>query len=260
MFRSFIITACVLLAIPAAAQDAREDLFTKFGVAGCFMLCSPDTDSCAVVHPGRCDMPFLPASTFKILNSMIALEYRAVASIDDTIRWDGIERSFTSWNQDQRMREAFQRSCVWFYQELARRIGETRMGAAVEAAAYGNRDIGGGIDRFWLDGALRITPTQQADFLRRLWKEELPFSSDVQRTVKRLMVLERTDAYTLYGKTGTVMRKDGLLGWMVGFLQKGEDVYVYVLNVEAVDETDFQTFMKMRPELLKQLLQTWNLL
>ncbi|MBE0645807.1 MAG: class D beta-lactamase [Bacteroidetes bacterium] len=248
------------LMLPLHGGGDPERHFREAGVKGSFLLCELDGDSCLRINPERCAQRFIPASTFKILNSMIALEYGAVNGLDDTLRWDGTRYSIESWNQHQCMRDAFQRSCVWFYQELARRIGEKRMKAAVTAVGYGNTDIGGGIDRFWLDGALRVSSEEQLSFLRRLWKEDLPFSVDVQRTVKELMVLERTDAYTLRGKTGTAMRSDDIVGWLVGFLDRGDHVYVYVLNLELPDTDDLSGFLKIRYDLLRTLLHDQGLI
>jgi len=120
--------------------------------------------------------------------------------------------------------------------------------------------IGGGIDRFWLDGALRITPEQQITFLRRLWNEELPFSSDAQRAVKELMLLEETPDYTLRGKTGTALRGDGLVGWLVGYLERGDRVYAFALNIETLNDQDLSGFWTMRMKLVKRLLNSYGLM
>jgi beta-lactamase class D len=254
----------ILLLLSSLVLQPRDDdpqrRFREAGVTGSFLLCEVDGDSCLRIDPQRCARRFIPASTFKILNSMIALQYGAVTDIDDTLRWDGRKHFISSWNQDQSMREAFQRSCVWFYQELARRIGATRMQAAVKAAKYGNEDIGGGIDRFWLDGEMRISAEEQADFLRRLWKEELPFTEEVQRTVKELMLLEQTPEFTLRGKTGTAIRSGAVIGWFVGFLERNGKVYVYVLNVEHPETDDLGEMRNRRFELLRALLRDQGLI
>ncbi len=245
----------------AASKGGDPDrLFREAGVTGSFLLCSLDGDSCLRVNPERCAQRFIPASTFKILNSMIALEQRAVHGLDDTLRWNGKKYRIKSWNQDQCMRDAFQRSCVWFYQKMASRIGEKKMKAAVTASDYGNADIGGGIDRFWLDGALRISSEEQVAFLRKFWNKELPFSSAVQQAVKDLMLLEKTDDYTLRGKTGTAIRSDIMIGWLVGFLERGDKVYIFALNIEAPDSDDMSGFWSLRPKLVKALLRDEGLI
>lgn len=259
MISYILLLTALLLPRPDGDDDPRRH-FRAAGLTGSFLLCAIDGDSCLRVDPRRCAQRFTPASTFKILNSLIALEYGAVAGLDDTLRWDGTQHVIASWNQDQCMRDAFQRSCVWFYQELARRIGDPRMRAAVQAVSYGNQDIDGGIDRFWLDGALRISPDEQAEFLTKLWKNALPFSPDVQQTVKDLMLLERNEEYTLRGKTGTELRGATVIGWIVGYLERGGTTYVYVLNVEHSDAADLGEMREKRFELLRELLRAQQLL
>lgn len=113
----------------------------------------------------RCKQRFIPASTFKIFNSLVALEVGAIANIDTAIPWDGkVNSSFPTWNQDQTMRTAFTRSVVWFYQDLARKIGKERMQQYIQAVSYGNQDIAERIDSFWLNGKLRISPEEQRQF------------------------------------------------------------------------------------------------
>ncbi len=135
------------------------------------------------------------------------------------------------------MRTAFTRSVVWFYQELARRAGNERMSKYIQAAGYGNQDIGDKIDSFWLNGKLRISPEEQIKFLVRLYKEDLPFSPAVIQTVKDVMVIERQDNYTLRGKTGWGRDVDGMrnIGWYVGYLERDNDVYFYALNIVNQD-------------------------
>jgi beta-lactamase class D len=36
--------------------------------------------------------------------------------------------------------------------------------------SYGNQDISGGIDQFWLSSSLKISPKEQADFMEALYK------------------------------------------------------------------------------------------
>lgn len=259
MISHILLLAAFLLPSPVTDEDPQRH-FRAAGVTGSFLLREIDGAHLLRIDPERCARRFTPASTFKLLNSLVALESGAVRSLDDTIQWDGTKHFIASWNQDQCMRDAFQRSCVWFYQELARRVGETRMRAAVRGASYGNQDIGGGIDRFWLDGALRISPDEQAEFLTKLWKNALPFSSEHQHTVKDLMLLERTTEYTLRGKTGTALRGDTVIGWIVGYVERGERTYVYVLNVEHPESEDLGAMRDARFELLRVLLREQELL
>jgi beta-lactamase class D len=205
---------------------------------GCFILYDLKRDRYIRYNSQHCQKRFIPASTFKIFNSLVALEIKAIADENTVIPWNGVvNNEFLEWNQDQTMRTAFKRSVVWFYQELARRAGNERMSKYIQAAGYGNQDIGDKIDTFWLKGKLRISPEEQIKFLVRLYKEDLPFSTTVMKTVKDIMVIERQDNYTLRGKTGWGRDVDGIknIGWYVGYLERDNDVYFYALNVVNQD-------------------------
>ncbi|PZO43500.1 MAG: class D beta-lactamase [Pseudanabaena frigida] len=205
---------------------------------GCFVLYDLKRDRYIRYNSSRCQKRFIPASTFKIFNSLVSLETKAIADENTVIPWNGVSnQSFPVWNQDQTMRTAFTRSVVWFYQELARRAGKENMTKYIQAAGYGNQDIADKIDSFWLRGKLRISPEEQIKFLVRLYKEELPFSPAVMKTVKDIMIIERQDTYTLRGKTGWGRDVDGVknIGWYVGYIERDNDVYFYALNFENQD-------------------------
>jgi beta-lactamase class D len=240
--------------------EERPDLgrfFEEYGARGTFVVLADADGRRVVYNPGRAEAGFLPASTFKILNSLVSLE-TGVIGIDDTIPWDGVDRGVTSWNQDQRMRDAFQRSTVWFYQELARRVGQDRMRDALVRGRYGNQDAGGGIDQFWLTGNLRISALEQVAFLRRLKHRELGFSAAVMDEVEELLVLERCPDYTLRGKTGWVHSEGVHLGWLVGWVERGDAVHYYALNLES-DAEGFP-MMAARPAIVRSALRELGIL
>jgi beta-lactamase class D len=228
-------------AMPAEAERVEVDLsrhFQALGADGAFVLSDPRTDR-LVVHGGSgTGERYLPASTFKILNSLIALETGALADEHEIIPWDGVDRG-EWWNGDQAMTRAFQRSTVWFYQEVARRVGEERMRRWVERVGYGNQDVRGGVDRFWLDGELRISAEEQVDLLRRLHAGTLPFSDRSQEIVRRVMLMEEGAGYVLRGKTGWTRqgRGEGVehTAWLVGWVERGEEVWFFATRIASRD-------------------------
>ena len=178
------------------------------GVAGTALIFDEASNRYLVFDRKRAETRFSPASTFKIFNAMVALETGAVKDEYEVIRWDGVERQFPDWNRDHSLASGMKFSVVWFYQEMARRAGQQRMQHWIDEAGYGNRDIGGGIDRFWLSGALRISAVEQIGFLRRLAAGTLPFSARSQETVRRITIQESAPDYVLHGKTGWAMHED----------------------------------------------------
>jgi beta-lactamase class D len=174
--------------------------------------------------PNRCDRGYIPASTFKIANTIIGLETGVVSDADSPLPWDGKEYSNPEWNRDHTLRSAVQVSCVPCFQSIARKVGEVQMKDWVNRLDYGNRDISGKIDFFWLGGALRITPFQQIDFLRRLDGGKLPISEHTLDTVRDVLTLDVGPDYVLRGKTGSAMppEQPSEVAWFVGFVELGE--------------------------------------
>ncbi len=206
---------------------AKEPNFGKYdGSAVVFDLNS----SQKIVFGTRADERLSPCSTFKILNSMIALDSKVVKDEDEVIKWDGIKREYPAWNQDHTTRSAIAVSTVWFYQELASRIGEKRMREYVSRVKYGNADTSNSLTSFWLGGgSLKISLNEQVDFLSRLMRNDLEFPQHVMDTVKDIITLEKNDTYRLGGKTGSC----GGIGWFVGFVQNHDKTTVFAFNIKG---------------------------
>ena len=192
-------------------------------------------------RPQRAARRFRPASTFKIPNSVIAIETGVATGPEHPIPWDSARVPRTgffpeSWARDQTLRSAFRNSVYWAYQELARRVGAGPMRAWLARLDYGNRSIAGGVDLFWLEGALRISPEEQVRFLRRLLEGELPVRPSTVEAVRGMARLEGDGAFTLFGKTGTSeVTPTRENGWIVGWLE-GEDPAhrtYYAINMEG---------------------------
>lgn len=171
-----------------------------------------------------------PCSTFKILNSIIALENGVVRDENEIIRWDGVVREYPFWNRDHSMRSAIAVSTVWFYQELARRVGEKKMAEMVRAAEYGNMNTAKTLTDFWLGGgSLKISPNEQVDFLSKLIRNQLPFSSRTMTITKDIMILEKGNGYSVSGKTGSC----GGIGWFVGFVEDDNATKVFAFTIRG---------------------------
>lgn len=183
-----------------------------------------------VVFGERENERYAPCSTFKILNSMIALETKAVEDENESIKWDGVVREYEVWNRDHSMRSAISVSSIWFYQEMAKRIGKERMAEYVSRVKYGNTDTSQNLTNFWLgNGTLFISPNEQIDFLSRLVRNDVPFSQQNINTVKDIMTLEKKDGYRFAAKTGSC----GGVGWFVGFIESKENTRVFAFNIKG---------------------------
>lgn len=232
--------------------------FRDLEVDGSIIIYDSKGDRIFQYNPQRNTTDFPPASTFKILNSLISLETGVIADEIAILTWDGIQRDLPEWNRDLNMREAIKLSAVWFYQVLARRVGHSRMQQWVSEVGYGNQKIGGeeDIDRFWLNGELRITPQDQLQFLQRLYHNKLPFSERSMSIVKDIMINEKTPDHTLRGKTGWYGFGDNSIpniGWYVGYLEKGDTVYFFATNIDIHDRQDATARIELTRRCFKDL-------
>jgi beta-lactamase class D len=202
-----------------------------------------------------------PFSTFKIANSLIALETGAIPGTDFRMQWDSVRHPrsalFPGWYRDHDMRSAMRGSVVWYYREVAKRVGPERMEAHLARIGYGNADVSGGIDRFWLGSSLAISAEEQIEFLRRFHAGELGFSPRTTQAVKDIIVLEETPEYRLSGKTGGGYVDGQALGWLVGYVERGGEVYFFALNM---DGATFDDIAQRRHELSRAVLRALGVL
>jgi len=159
--------------LSASASDtlSRPDWQKHFdakGVRGTFVLFEPAKDRYLILNESRARQRFLQASTFKIPNALIGLEVGSITDENEVFRWDGKPKPYAAWERDQTLETGMRDSVVWMFQEIARRTGKERMKEWLDRLDYGNKDMTGGIDLFWLQGGLRVSAMEQVDFLRKL--------------------------------------------------------------------------------------------
>ncbi len=232
--------------------------FDKYELNGCFMLYSQIDDEYIRYNQNLCDKGYLPASTFKIPNSVIALEEKIVADTNQIIKWNGIEYPRKELNQDQTLKTALKYSCVWVYVDFAEQIGIDKYQKYVETFDYGNKNLTGPETYFWLEGDFRISANQQVDFLNKFYNYKLGVSKQSIDKVKDIIVLEQTDSYTLSGKTGSgVLEDDEYVMWLVGYIEKDNNPYFYAMNFTTFD---YEEKIKLRYEITKEILRELELI
>ncbi len=218
--RPLLFSALLLLSGHTQASEwndsqAVDKLFGAAGVKGTFVLYDVQRQ-CYVGHDReRAETRFVPASTYKVANSLIGLSTGAVRSADEVLPYGGKPQRFKAWEHDMSLREAIKASNVPVYQELARRIGLERMRANVSRLGYGNAEIGQVVDNFWLVGPLKISAMEQTRFLLRLAQGELPFPAPVQSTVRAMTLLEsgRAGSCTARPAGASTARRNSAGGW-----------------------------------------------
>jgi len=242
--RHFLAAVVILFTCQAQAAGWEEnpqvgDLFRSAGVKGTFVLYDVTAQTYRGHDQARAERRFVPASTFKIPNSLIGLSVGAVKSVDEVLPYKGDPHPFIqAWAKDMGLRDAIALSNVPIYQELARRIGLERMRENVARMGYGNREIGTTVDTFWLTGPLQISAVEQTQFLAKLAQDELPFPQEMQRSVREIVFLEQGANWRLYGKTGWENAPGQGVGWWVGWVQKDERIYAFALNMDMQNAAD----------------------
>jgi beta-lactamase class D len=235
-------------------RAALTKRFTDHGTNGTFVGYKVEDYLVIASDTERSGEGRLPASTFKIANSLIALETGVVEDPDkDVFKWDGVTRSIEAWNKDHTLRSAIAVSAVPVYQEIARRIGPERMQNFLDTFDYGNRNIGGGIDQFWLTGELRIDPVQQVDFIDRLRRGTLPIGKRSQDLVRDILPTTKVGEAVIHFKSGLLDKDHGALGWMVGWADNGDKPTVFALNMDCPEPRHIPDRMTLAQACLKDI-------
>lgn len=257
--KHFLAIAAILFIFQTHASGFEEsakvgEIFKSAGVNGTFVLYDVTAHTYTGHNKDRAEKRFVPASTFKIPNSLIGLSVGAVKSVDEVLPYRGHPKPFTkAWEKDMGLREAIVLSNVPIYQELARRIGLELMRDNVVRMDYGNKEIGTTVDTFWLDGPLKINAVEQAQFLAKLAQGALIFPQDVQKSVREIALLDKGANWTLYGKTGWKNTPGPGIGWWVGWVEEDGRIYAFALNMDIQKESDLSKRLELGKASLKAL-------
>lgn len=203
----------------------------------------------------------LPASTFKIPNSIIAIETGVVENDSTVLFWNGKKHRNKNWEQDLIFKDALQYSCVPCYQEVARNIGVKRMKKYLDLFNYGSIKVDStNIDMFWLKGESRINQFEQIDFLINFHQSNLSISKRTESIMKRMMIIDANDSYTVSGKTGWSYSNEKDNGWFIGYIESNQKIYFFATNIEPTEQFDINLFAKTRTEVTYEALKQMKII
>ncbi len=227
---TYIVPIFSLLPLNAIQNNLEiKNLFGELDIEGTVVLHSLNKNQTFIYNEDRSLKLFSPASTFKIVNTLVALNEGKINPEGKVFIWDGTQYDNPNWNKDHSLKSAFQFSCVWCYQIIASKVGRDVYQEYLERLNYGTLSIRFDLTRFWLNGDLRISAIDQVNFLQRVLKRDPVFSKKVYDKLEKTMRPLGAQPYNLYSKTGW----DGAVGWFVGYVRSDTGVWLFAANMDA---------------------------
>jgi beta-lactamase class D len=245
MYKTLLLLFFNCFSIISTAQTNKsidlKSIFAEYQTEGCFVLFDETKNTYYKYNSNLCDSTYLPASTFKIPNALIALEEGIVKDTNQIFKWDGTEYMNPNWNKDQNLHSSMKVSCVWVYFNFAKQIGIPKYNEYLQKFNYGNQNTNG---------------NQQVDFLGKFYNHQLKTSTKSIDIIKDMIVIENTAKYKLSGKTGCgdLVALNQFIMWHIGYLEVNHKVYYYALNfVTPNSYTNFASRLEITKKALKQL-------
>jgi beta-lactamase class D len=247
----------MLMSPALLAEDAQiAALLERENLKGTLVIASLHGGQRFVHDEARASRRYPAASTFKVANTLIALQEGVVTGPDSPFTWDGTRYSIANWNRDQTLESAFRVSCVWCYQQLARQIGSTRYREILHTINYGELHEPFALTTFWLDGSLSISAGEQVAFLKQVYQRSLPFSATAYDTLQQIMLSKRGDTFAIYAKTGLAGDGPGRTGWYIGYVEAADDIWFFASNLDISDDRQ----LPLRLSIVHEALQAKGIL
>ena len=241
----------LMLNVALGNDKDLETIFKKTNIDGTLIISSLTNNKEYIYNNSRAITRYIPASTFKIPNTLIALEEGIIKDEYEIIKWDGKKRFYEPWNKDQTLQSAIAISCVWCYQKLAKKIGDEKYLSYLKKLHYGNEKTGLDVSTFWLEGDLKISAVEQIKFLKKLYKSDLPFKQKNIDITKKILTVEKTKEYTLKAKSGW----SGKIGWYIGYVETKNDIWFFALNGDIAKEQ-----LQYRKQIVLEALKIKNII
>jgi beta-lactamase class D len=253
--------ACALLGFGLSAEAAvAQDTCTLLADAASGKVLS---------QAGECDRPVPPASTFKIPIALMG--YDAGFLKDEHSPKlpfkEGYPDWIEAWRTDIDPAAWMKHSVVWYSQQITQALGKQKFAAYVKAFGYGNADVSGdpgkdnGLTRSWLSSSLRISPLEQADFLGRIVRRELPVDARAYAMTEAILTRSAlANGWTVLGKTGAgysvrnnKVDRNRPFGWYVGWATKGDRTVIFVRLSEFTGRQKMSPGLGTRDQMIEQL-------
>ncbi len=231
-----------------------EDLSSYFeGYKGSFVLYDAASEQYQIYNQERSKKRVSPDSTYKIYSGLFALEANVISNLESEQKWNGQHNPYKEWDKDHNLSSAMRNSVNWYFQNLDKELGRQQLHAYFDKTNYGNKDISGDLENYWMESTLKISPIEQVQLLHGLSENKLGFKAENVQTIKDTLLLEDDHNSQLYGKTGTgTINEQDVNGWFVGFIEKGKHSYYFAVNIQNNGkEASGSEAMKIAKQILK---------
>ncbi|WP_394582168.1 BlaR1 family beta-lactam sensor/signal transducer [Cytobacillus firmus] len=231
-----------------------EDLGNYFaGFDGSFVLYDKEADQYLIHNKNQSTLRVSPNSTYKIYSALLGLESGSITDENSSAKWNGLTYPIDSWNADQDLTSAMRNSVTWYFQWLDKQVQPDTIQTFLDRIRYGNRDLSGGIEEYWLESSLKISPVEQVQLLKHFYANQFEFKEKNIQTVKDSIKLERKEGALLSGKTGTgTVNGKNINGWFIGYVESGQDTYFFATNIQNEENSNGSKAAEITLSILKQ--------
>lgn len=231
-----------------------EDLASFFaGYDGSFVMYDQKADRYSIYNKQQSESRVSPDSTYKIYSALFALESHVITNDHSTLAWSGVPSPYAEWNRDQTLNTAMKSSVNWYFQELDQATGIDHLQAYLSKIGYGNENVSGGVDSFWMESSLKISPVEQVLLLRSFYFNQFGFQKPNIQTVKNAIALEEKDGALLSGKTGTgAVNHKETNGWFVGYVETKGNTYFFATNIQGKEHSSGSKAAEITLSILKE--------
>lgn len=198
------------------------------GINGCAVIYLPAQKKYFFYNEEMCRKEDSPFSTFKIIMTLSGLKNGVIADETSKMNYNGTVYGNPDWNGDLTLKEAFQKSCVWYFRQVVDSVGETVIKEELKSLQYGNCDTSEWrgsnlnpiveLNGFWLDSSLKISPVEQVEVLKKIFEGQSNYDNQMIEILKNIMLVDENSTRKTYGKTGTGINGEA---WFVGFSESG---------------------------------------
>jgi beta-lactamase class D len=242
-----LLTSCTT---PKKKSNPEKHPFV--GMRGCFLLYNLKTEKLEKKMGDACEERFPACSTFKVPLAVMAFDSGILKDKFQTLKWDGKKRMLEQWNRDHNAASWMKESVVWFSQELTPKLGKKKFQEYLTKFNYGNKDFSTGLTTAWLNspsdprGSLGITAFEQIEFMKKLWRNQLPASKSSMELTRNITYLETSpNGFKLSGKTGSNgydAERKIQFGWFIAHVTNGEKEYIAVTNISDLKPIETKSF------------------